>query len=172
MSRIAEITQVDAFLARPKFLQGPPPEWAQGSRTREMQMIWNIEDDAGIVSGNLRLVWPRADGRKPSVSLVWRSDSIWRVDIEDPGVCHSNPHDAYLYDLPPDVCGSHSHSWPINRDYVLNTPHIWSLPYRCHIPVQVRKLDQAVHWLADQINLTLGPDQHIIEMPPQTDLLG
>ncbi len=170
-NRISDIDQVDAFLARPKTLLEAQPAWIQGSRPSEMQIIWNVEDDVGIVSGHLRFVLPKANMASPSISLIWRNYPICRVDIEDDGECHPNPPDASLLGLEAEICGSHVHSWLLNRNYVLNTPHTWDIPYRCKTPPQVRRLNQAFPWLADQVNIKLRPHQHIVELPPQDDLL-
>lgn len=170
-NRIAEIKQVDAFLARKKFLQGPIPTWVPSTRVGEVQMIWNLVDEDGITNGHLRFRAGKEHRACPSISVIFRGDnSVWRLDIEDPSVCHDNPPDADQLGLPATVCGSHAHTWNDNCAYILNE-HGWTIPYRRPIPPQVRRLEQALPWLADQINLELGPDQRDVQLP-ELDLFG
>jgi hypothetical protein len=47
---------------------------------------------------------------------------------------------------------------------------IWELPCRRPLAPQIRKLPQAIPWLAERINLTLNPDQRGFDVPPQAAL--
>lgn len=169
-SRIAEVSQADAFLARAKRLQGQVPAWQPSSRKGEVEMVWNLEDAAGIVSGHLRFRAGREHRACPSISVVFRDNPLWRLDIEEPHVCHDNPPDAYQLNLPATVCGSHEHTWADNRAYVLNQ-HAWTIPYRRSILPQIRRLNQALPWLAEKINLSLQPEQRRVDLPDR-DLFG
>lgn len=168
VSRNAEILAVDAFLADAKTLDGPPPQWLNGSRVGEWQATWNVADSVGIVSGQLRFVARKADRSIASVSLVFRNKMVWRVDLDLSTTCHPNPHWA-PEPLPATVCGPHSHSWHDNRSYLVSQD-LWQLPCRRPLPTSVRRLGQALLWLAGEINLSLEPDQRGFEGPSQRDL--
>jgi hypothetical protein len=38
------------------------------------------------------------------------------------------------------------------------------------MPPQIRRLEQAVHWLGEQTNLALGREQRGFDVPPKSDL--
>ena len=167
-TRQAEVDSVDAFLAAPKILQGLPPTWRDSSWAGEYQAIWNIEDEAGVTNAQLRFCSQKANHAVTSVSLIYRGQSITRIDLDPSDVCHPNPPWASK-DLPPRVCGPHAHRWIENRRHIL-TQEDWDLPCRTPLPPTVRRLGQGLLWLADEINLTLGSDQRGFEGPTQRDL--
>jgi hypothetical protein len=165
----AEIDEIDAFLCEPKRLQGSPPLWQKASWGDDWEAIWNIEDSLGIVRGQLRCRFPRPYREFPSLSIIFRGNPVYRVDFTPPEICKSNPLTAALHGLPARVCGSHCHTWEDNRDFVLSAD-IWWLPCRRPIQPQIRRLPQALYWLADQVNLEVGSEQRGFDVPPQTDL--
>lgn len=164
-----DIAEVDAFIEEEKTLQGPPPEWQEGTRKGELSATWNIADSIGIVRAQLRFRCARQQRQFPSVSVVLRQNLVYRVDLVDVAVCKMNPPGAHVYGLPAIVCGPHCHAWTDNREYV-HSAGFGHMPYRRLIPAQVRRLPQALLWLGDQINLTIGPDQRGFDVPPQSDL--
>jgi hypothetical protein len=164
-----DVDEIDAFLAEAKALQGPFPGWRPGVRPGEYESIWPIEDSLGIVRAQLRFRFSRTARTYPSVSLVYRDSPIWRNDIVPADSCKYNPLRADRRGLPAIVCGPHCHSWPDNREYVrINGPG--TLPFRRALPVNLRKVEQIVHWLADQINLKIEPEQRGFDVPPAADL--
>jgi hypothetical protein len=163
------VEAADAFIAQPKTLDGPPPVWVNSEWGSECKAVWNILDEYDAPIGSLRFTARKNDTAVVSVSVIYRNQPVWRIDLDHETVCHSNPHDGHLYNLDPLVCGPHEHSWPINRDHVLRQD-LWRLPYRRGLDPQIRRLAQALLWLADQINLTIGPDQRGFDGPTRSDL--
>ncbi|WP_141693942.1 hypothetical protein [Methyloligella halotolerans] len=160
---------IDRFLAdSPKTLVGMP-DWVESDRPDELSATWNIADSAGIISAQLRFRCPAFDKLHPSVSLIFRGTPVWRVDLARPTLCKWNLPDAADLGLPAQVCGSHEHAWPDNRQYVIDNGG-GQLPYRRPLPPQVRRLPQATLVLADQINLEVGHDQRGFDVPPYADL--
>lgn len=166
-----DVSDVDRFLAEDKVLQGGLPEWRESSRAGENEATWIVEDSLGIASGQLRFRLPLSHRSFPSVSVIFRGNPIWRVDLVAADRRKFNPPDAHLYGLPAEVRGSHGHEWPDNRDFVA-AEEIWHLPYRRPIQVQIRRLSQLVPWLAERIRLRLDPDQRGFDIPPQAELFG
>ncbi|ESX55706.1 hypothetical protein NLY43_23900 [Mesorhizobium sp. C416B] len=159
-----ELNQVNDFLAGAKSLQGGPPEWTDSTRIGDKEAKWPIEDDIGIVRAHLRFRFRFPE--YPSMSLIFRGQPIWRVDVAQPDECKPNPHDAGKFNLPPRVCGVHEHAWYDNVDAVRNSG--WGgLPYRRPINVQVRKLPQVLADFCGRVNLTLSHDQRSFDVPAQ-----
>lgn len=165
-NRRAEVDDADAFLRGRKRLTGSNPEWTPSTFGNEWTAIWAIEDEEGITRASLRFCASLGRFRTPSVSLILRRYQIWRVDLEEPTICKPNPLGAERLGLPAQVCGSHCHGWPDNRDYLLSQD-MWHLPFRRPITPRIRKLEQVVPWLADQINLSLEADQYGFGLPSQ-----
>jgi hypothetical protein len=169
-NRASEVTAVDEFLAdQEKALQGVQPPWMPGRDSIERMAIWNVQDGLGVVRAQLRFRLDPANRSAPSVSLIFRNNPVWRVDLEDALVCKPNPLWAKSVGAPATVCGSHCHSWPDNRYHVL-AQELWELPCRRPLAQQIRRLPQAIPWLAERINLTLNPDQRGFDVPPQATL--
>jgi hypothetical protein len=165
-----DTSEIDAFLAEPKTLLGPFPEWKKNqARPGEYENTWLIADSLGIVRAQLRFRFSTSNKAFPSVSLIYRTLLIWRIDLVPPDECKFNMLGAAALGLPARVCGSHSHSWPDNRDYV-QSQGFGQMPYRRPIPVQVRKLEQAVLLLATEIGLVVAPEQRGFDVPPQSTL--
>jgi hypothetical protein len=164
-----DVDEIDAFLAEPKRLQGAFPGWKAGVRPDEFESIWLIEDALGIVRAQLRFRFSKLEKAFPSISLVFRNSPIWRIDLVPNDVCKLNPPGADRLGLPAQVCGSHCHSWPDNREYV-RINGLGQLPFRRQLPVNLRRVEQVVHWLGERINLTIEPDQRGFDVPPASDL--
>jgi hypothetical protein len=169
--RNSEVAVVDAFLLEPKRLRGDQPLWTQSEhRVREIHATWAVEDSLGIERAELRFRCHSISRQYPSVSLIFRSKAIWRVDIVPAEECKYNPLWARKLDLPATVCGPHGHEWPDNRDHLLREGATWDIPCRRPLPTNVRRLDQVIPWLAERLGLELRPDQRGFNVPPQTDL--
>jgi hypothetical protein len=166
-----ECAAVDDFLSRDKFLVGSPPQWRVSSRQADYEAIWNIQNDLGIEVGQLRFRCPRASAQWPSASLLFQGNPVYRVDLVDGKECKFNPYDAGAYGLQPRVCGPHEHNWKDNRYHVLMNGFD-GLPYRRSIQPQIRRVEQILPWLADQIRLKLDPAQRLFDGPPQRELFG
>lgn len=161
--------EIDAFLAEPKRLDGPEPTWIRGSRPSEMSAEWLIVDDLGISKAKLRFRCPISSRLFPSVSLIYRSNPIWRIDLVRSHEKKPNPLPAQRLGLPPVVVGSHAHTWPDNRPHLMSQ-HVWELPYRRPLDGPVRRLPQALFSLADAISLTIVAHQRGFDVPRSEDL--
>jgi hypothetical protein len=145
------------------------PIWRESSWPGEMDAVWNIQDSLSIIRATLRFRCPRAARAWPSVSLVFRGNPIWRIDLVAREAWKPNPLGAASLGLPARVRGSHSHTWHDNRTHLLSQDQ-WSLPYRRPLPVAIRRLPQAIASLAADVKLLLEPHQRGFDVPPQTDL--
>jgi hypothetical protein len=172
-SRTSEIAAVDAFLLEPKRLRGDRPQWFQSAdRMKEIHATWGIEDSLGIERAQLRFRCHSRNRSFPSVSVIFRSKAIWRIDIVPQNECKYNPVWARKVGLPATICGPHGHEWPDNR-YHISFEHVtWDLPCRRPMPPGVRRLEQAIPWLADRIALQLNAEQRGFDVPPQDDLFS
>lgn len=168
-ARILEVQAADAFLAEPKRLQGAPPTWVTSERDKELTARWLVEDSLGAVIAHLRFKCPRRYRAFPSVSVIFRGQPLWRIDLVPPDEMKLNPPCAAAKGLPAQILGSHCHGWPDNREYVLESP-IWDLPCRRPVQVQLRRLTNVVPWLCHEINLSLTHEQHGFDVPPRSDL--
>lgn len=168
-SRLDEVAAVDAFLAEAKTLYGPIPPWGNGAWGGEYVATWIVLDSLGAPAAQLRFGAKKADSSVTSANLIYRSRPVWRIDMDPATECHANPPDGFLYSLPPRVCGPHEHAWPINRQHVLGQDQWW-LPYRRPLNANVRRLGQALLWLAGEINLTITPEQRGFDGPTRSDL--
>lgn len=170
--RADDVFAVDAFLAEPKSLKGSLPEWTASERLKELQAVWLIADAVGVERAQLRFRVDRARRHFPSVSLLFRDRMVWRLDLVHADECKPNPPLAARRGLPPRVCGPHCHQWDDNREYLLTNPPKWSLPIRRALPSNVRRLPQALPWLAERLNLEMTAEQRGFDVPPKTDLFG
>lgn len=164
-----DVEAIDDFLVRTKYLKGNPPEWKKSNRLWEYSMQWPIVDDLGIEVGELRFKLPRGSNASDSVSVIYRNNPIWRIDLAAKDDCEPNPPDAAAFSLPPFVCGPHEHSWQDNRNFVAEVG-FGELIYRRGIPPQIRRFEQILPWLAEKINLTLTHEQRRFDRPAQRDL--
>jgi hypothetical protein len=160
-----EIDEIDRFLASPKTLDGGFPVWKGGRfhrKNQEHAATWPIADDLGIVGRGQRFAYRSWMRLPPSISLVHGQRPVARIDFDDAQRCKYNPYWAATSD--PRVCGTHIHRWETNRDYIASQD-IWSHPCREALPAQLRKLDQALCWLAEYANIRLVPNQRGFEEP-------
>jgi hypothetical protein len=164
----AEAAEIQAFLAEEKRLDGIPT-WRESSWPGEMDAVWTIQDSLDITRATLRFRCPRAARAWPSISLIFRGNPIWRIDLVSPDTWKPNPPGAASLGLPAQVRGSHSHTWHDNRGHLLSQD-LWSLPYRRPLPIAIRRLPQAIASLAAEVKLLLEPYQRGFDVPPQTDL--
>lgn len=167
-TRLVEVEAVDRFLAAEKRLYGEMPEFGATRFHRrghfEHQAVWPIADQLGVVSsGHLRVI-ARPGSDLTSISLIFNSQCISRIDFVPLTECESNPLWAASHQLPPRVCGPHFHDWETNREHVLNN-ELWELPCRMGLPPQIRRFSQAFPWLAARVNLVLTPDQRAFDLP-------
>ncbi len=163
-----DIDEVDAFFAEAQRLQGPPPLWTENSRG-ELSASWSVEDSIGIVRAHFRFRCPKFSRQWPSLSLIYRGNLVCRVDLVPQSESKPNPIGAASLGLPPMVIGSHFHGWTDNREYV-RSAGLGRMPYRRPLPPQVRRLSQAIYWLANEINLAIEQDQRGFDVPPQGSL--
>lgn len=168
-ARIADVEAAETFLAEAKTLDGAPPTWSGSGYDGEYAATWVVLDSLGVPVGMLKFTAKKHDTSVASINVIYQGREVWRVDLDHEHVCHSNPHDGHLLDLPPMVCGSHEHAWGINRQHLLSQDQ-WRLRYRQHLPSSIRRLGQGLLWLADQINLTIGPEQRGFDGPTRADL--
>lgn len=167
-SHIQQVAQVDEFLRADKYLDGPPPPWEKSEAWGgEYVAIWNMLDEYRAPVGYLQCFAKVADTSVCGLNLIFRSHPIWRVHIDAPGVCHGNLHDAHRLGLPDRVCGPHEHAWPINREHILNQD-VWDLPYRR--ASAAKRISAALALLADNVGLTLTPEQRSFDGPTKGDL--
>ncbi|WP_375206738.1 hypothetical protein [Hyphococcus sp.] len=130
---------------------------------------WIIEEQDGATRAHLRFRTCRYQKAFPSISLIFRNNPIWRVDIQAGDVCHPNPVWAGALGLPPLVCGTHCHTWEDNRDHVARST-VWDLPARRALPEQMRRLPQVLPFMAENLNIELTPDQRSFDTPYKRDL--
>ena len=170
MGRAAEIADVDAFLAQPKVLMGPPPTWVGEGWRGNLQATWNVADVHGAAIATLRFTCGRFSNRSPTISLIFRNKPVWRIDIEDPPRPHPNPRWAGNFNLPPVVIGSHEHRWPYNRDHVAQIAPEWDLPARRPLHGPIKRLTAGLYAFAAEVNIALESDQRHFDVPPQSGL--
>lgn len=167
--RRRDVRYVDDFLVMDKRAVAPVPDWIASSWPREMQAVWRIQEASGIERAHLRFRCKSSQRQNPSVSVIFRDQPIWRIDLAPQSETKPNPHWGHRIGVPATVCGAHEHAWPDNRDYVL-TSDVWGLPCRRPLPPRIRRLSQAIPWLAEKLQLELCPGWHEFDVPPQTDL--
>jgi hypothetical protein len=169
-TREAEVAEVDVFLAETKRLRGPAPEWAQAGWRTTLQAVWVVEDVNGVARAQLRFGCRKAKDTYPTINLIFRNRPIWRIEIEDPPMSHTNPPWAWKLGRPAVVRGSHEHCWEDNRDHVLRIAPDWDIPCRRPLQKQVRRLPQALATFAKLINLEIDSEQRSFDVPPQSEM--
>jgi hypothetical protein len=131
------------------------------------EAVWPIANSAGVVeNGQLRVNYAPASDKLFSLSVIFRGQPLFRLDHVARTICHNNPQWGAGYDLPPSVCGPHYHPWNPNREEVLRQ-HDWDLPFRLPLPSRIHRFDQALPWMADEVNLVLTPDQRAFGLPEE-----
>jgi hypothetical protein len=164
-----ELQAVDEFLVAPKRLEGDPPQWLQSQRPDDVLANWNIVDHLGVVSGQMRFRLSKLAPEYPSVSLIFRGNAVWRVDLCPPDVQKFNPPWAIALRLPASFNGSHCHTWADNRDHIGRTG-IWKLDARRPVEIALRRVRQMLPWIADRVGIELTAAQRQFDAPPRSDL--
>lgn len=165
--RAEDVSLVDAFLAQAKNLSGAPPEFGWKPRGKEpsWEAAWPVVNTVGIgESGSIRVRYAPASKKPFSILLEFREQCVCRLDFVDSDECHDNPHWARALGVPVRVCGPHIHSWALNREHILRQDQ-WNPQCRIPLPPQIRRFDQAFPWFADEINLTLRPEERNFDLP-------
>lgn len=172
-SRLLDADAVDAYLAEPKFLTEGHPHWAESHIPGRWTAVWPIQDEAGITGNgnNLTFTGKCDDPSHTSISLMWGHNRVHAVDLVSGQVTKMNPPDAgRRFGLPPEVTGSHFHLWEHNR-HVAVAVGVERLPYRVPTPKLLTRLPHGLAALAQQINLTLTPEQATFDVPTQGVML-
>ena len=171
-SRQTELAEVDDFLASDKFLDERLPTWTGDLRPDEWTARWAIRDDIGVIRAGteLRFRSLRVRASQFSISVLYRGQPVYRLDMVDPTEAKLNPPDAYRFDLSARIVGSHIHAWIDNRTYILANG-FGSLPYRRQIPISLRRVPHALMQIAQEINIHVTPQQASFDLPPQGDLI-
>jgi hypothetical protein len=165
----SELLAVDAFLAGPKRLEGAAPAWVKSERPNDVTANWNIIDQLGVVAGHLRFRLSKLAPDYPSVSMIFRQNSIWRVDLCPPELKKLNPPWATEVGLPPFFFGSHCHRWTDNRKHVGETG-VWNLDARRPVEKSLRRVRQMLPWFADATGIQLESSQRDFDAPLRSEL--
>lgn len=172
-ARLAEIAEIDAYLAEQKTLAEREPIWVrphEQTKNHTCTASWPVRDSAGITRGELRFRFNTEKRDNPSVSLLYARRPIYRIDIVPESEAHWNGLIAQRFGLPPTILGTHRHRWDYNRDYLaIQSPQDWHLGIKEPLP-SVRRLPQALAELAAATNIVLTPMQRGFDIPPQRHL--
>lgn len=166
-SRTAEVGEVDRFLLEDKALGHPPPEWRDSGAPGWWTARWPIEDQLGVVQegAELRFMCKKDDPSRLSVSMLLGGKRIYAIDLvafeRKP-----NPPNAGRYGLPPEVTGSHFHTWADNLDYAFGAG-VGQMPYRRPTHDSLRRLPHALAAIAQATNLSLTPEHASFDVPSQ-----
>jgi hypothetical protein len=170
-TRARDVAEVDAYIAEPKTVTQELPEWKGSPRVGDYRAEWPIVDASGaLLSGN-RLVFTcrKTDLRWVTVALLYRNKRVYGIDLDPPDRKKPNPPDAGKYGLPPYVSGAHFHRWQDNREKALDLG-LGQVPYRRPCPMLMSRLGHALAHLAQEVNLSLTPEQLSFDVPPQGNL--
>lgn len=162
---LVECEEVDAFIAAHKTLVGFLPDWNPAFGGLH-QTRWAIADIHGIESGELCLT-VSPTGVYQTIVCTFRHKLIYRFDVAPAGECKPNWHTAHLQGLPAEVCGTHVHGWIENRSYAI-VNGFGRMPVRRPVTASVLDLIDAVHWVAQDLNIQIDPGQRAISLPPRT----
>lgn len=163
------LEEVDEFLQGAKWLEDDIPDWKHGVRPGQWDAVWNIEEKHGVSRAHMRFRISSQTPGYPSVSVIFRMNPVWRVDLKPEKDCEPNPPWAAGLGLPAEVCGNHSHEWVDNREHIRQSKE-WDLPCRRPVEPQMRRVPQMLFWLADRIGIELTSDQRNFDAPPRADL--
>lgn len=171
-SRQIEAAEVDDFLASDKFLEDRLPAWTGDLRPDEWTARWAIRDDIGVVRAGteLRFRSLRVRASQFSISVLYRSQPVYRLDMVDPAEEKLNPPDAFRLNLSARVIGSHVHAWSDNRAYIIANG-FGSLPYRRQLSLHLRRVPHALMQISQEANIHVTPQQASFDLPPQGDLI-
>jgi hypothetical protein len=170
-TRLAEVEEVDRFLADEKTLTEELPAWSDSHIPGRLTAQWPIIDSQGVLREGTRLVFvcKVEDLERVSVSLLLRGNRIFGVDIAPESECKMNGPSAARLGLPARVCGSHFHTWRDNRDHALMAGP-GDMPHRRPTPRLLTRLPHALAALRQEVNLTLTAEQLSFDVPPQGQL--
>jgi hypothetical protein len=165
--RLAEVNEVDRFLAEQKFLTDALPEWRDSHITGRLTAQWPIIDSEGVAREGTRLVFvcKAEDVSRLSLSVLLRGNRIFGVDLVPGNECKINGPGAARLGLPSRVCGSHFHEWADNREHAL-AAGLGSMPHRRPTPKLLTRLPHALAAMAQAVNLTLTAEQASFDVPP------
>jgi hypothetical protein len=169
-AREAEVLDVDALLAEPKRLADGIPKWNLTQRKTSYDASWTVLDKDGVARAQLRFNCHKSATPHSTISLIWRSRPIWRIELADPSKPHPNEPWTRKLKLPPVVTGPHEHSWRDNREHVRVSP-IWDIPARRPlIGPEWTDFRQAFAAFASTINLTIDSTQQGFDVPAQQEM--
>jgi hypothetical protein len=170
-SRLADIDEVDRFLAGQKTLTDGLPAWGESHLTGRLTASWPIVEEGGLVREGTRLVFVcKADDlSRLSISLLFMGNRVFGVDLVPASECKLNGPLAQRLGLPARVCGSHFHQWSDNREHAI-AAGIGSMPHRRPTPRLLTRLSHALPALCQAINVTLTAEQASFDVPPQASL--
>lgn len=157
-----ECREIDDYIDAHKAVVGFLPPWGRQFRGH-FQTRWGLADHNGLESGELCLTYTR-DGHYGSIVCTHRQRLIYRLDITPPAECKDNFHTASRLGLPARVCGPHVHGWLENREYVLSNG-FGELPIRRPVLGQVMELSEALHWVAEDLQIQIDPGQRDFALP-------
>lgn len=163
----AEVAEVDGWLAEQKTLAGAFPGWGN-SYGRDHTARWGIVDGDGIQRGELAFSSDRTLVH-PSIVVMMGKRMVFRLDLVPETECEPNDFGGQALKLPGMVCGSHTHSWVHNREWV-RVHGFGELPYREPTPKALKTLEQALAAVADAVNIDLTTDQRDCRLPADRDL--
>ena len=164
-----ELLAVDVFLAAPKRLDGPPPAWMPTKRPNDVTANWNVIDALGVTAAHLRFRLSKLAPEYPSVSLIFRNNPIWRVDLCPTEQRKTNPPWASLLGLPAFFFGSHCHTWADNRAHI-GVTGAWKLDAHRPVEASLRRVSQMLPWIADRTRIQLESSQRSFDAPLKSEL--
>ena len=166
-AHLADVEEVDRFLAEQKFVTEQLPEWRESHITGRLTAVWPIVDSEGVIREATRLVFVcKADELSyVSATLLLRNNRIFGVDLVPPCQIKTNGFGAAKYGLAPVISGSHFHTWADNREHAL-AAGVGNMPYRRPTPRPLTRLPHALAALAQAVNLSLTAEQASFDVPP------
>lgn len=154
---------VDNWLVGHKTLTGFLGKWG-GHLFNTVQARCGIADINGVESGELCFTVSR-NGTHQSIACVYRDSLIYHLDLVPDTEWKENFHTAAQYGLPPYVKGNHVHLWSDNRDYILKNGFNNRMPLRRPLATPAGDLRDAIHLVADDLNIQIDPGQRDFQMP-------
>jgi len=158
----ADCAEIDAYISGHKTLVGFMPPWGR-EFAGQYQARWSIADLQGVESAELCFSIAR-DGYHQSIVCTHRQRLIYRLCVAPETECKDNWHTAWKQGLPHVVCGTHVHGWPENRDHVL-VNGFGTMPVRRKVEASVLSIADAVHWVANDLNIHMDSIHRDIPMP-------
>ncbi len=159
------IEEVDQFVREFKTLAGfMPAEWIQ-HHGWSWSVRWGVLDALQVQQAELVFeINPALT--KPSITMIFRKQPIYRVDIVPMSECKWNDWGALELGLPARVCGSHTHGWNDNRLFIASNG-FGELPFRRPVDVADTKFIRALEIVAKDLNIHVDPAQRVGCEPPR-----